>query len=311
VRPDDFPKAAAEIQRLLQAYPNSPAVRTMVGVYRRAINDTAGARRDFEKALEMEPNNLDAIVELVTLDLSTGRHNEARHLIRERLRHRPNDPPLLLLAAKTALAQHQNAEAERILRHLIKVDGANIEAYTLLGQVYIAAGKIDAAIVEFNAIVARDPRSATAHTMLGLLWHTKRRLPQALGHYEKAFAADPRSATAANNLAWVLAENDTDLDRAMSLAQAAKAQLPGNPEILDTLGWVYVKRAMFPLAVTSFEQAVEQAPDNPTYAYHLGLAHSKLGNDAKARKSLERALKIDPKFANAEDARKILATLVY
>ena len=35
---------------------------------------------------------------------------------------------------------------------------------------------------------------------------------------------------------------------AQQLAQAAKAQLPNDPTINDTLGWVYVKRDMLQLA---------------------------------------------------------------
>ena len=68
---------------------------------------------------------------------------------------------------------------------------------------------------------------------------------------------------------------------------------------------------MLPMAVRTFEQAVEKAPRNPTYHFHLGLAHAKAGEDAKARKALEQALKLSPKFNGADEARKVLAKLVY
>ena len=147
--------------------------------------------------------------------------------------------------------------------------------------------------------------------MLGLLYHAQRRLPDAIAHYEKAFEADPSSATAANNLAWVLAENDLDLDRALRLAQSARASRPSEGEIIDTLGWVYLKREALPLAARTLEEAVSLEPENPLYQYHLGVTYAKRGEDAKARKALNRALELQPDFPRADDAKKIIATLVY
>jgi Flp pilus assembly protein TadD len=150
-----------------------------------------------------------------------------------------------------------------------------------------------------------------AHTMLGLLYHAQGKLTDAIAHYEKAYEVDPSSATASNNLAWILAENDKDLDRAQQLAQAAKAQLPNDPTINDTLGWVYVKRDMLQLATNQLEEAVRLAPDNPLMSYHLGVAYAKAGDDARARKALEKTLALDRNFRLADDAKKVLAKLVY
>ena len=52
-------------------------------------------------------------------------------------------------------------------------------------------------------------------------------------------------------------------------------------------------------------------PNAAMYSYHLGVVHAKAGEDAKARKALERAIQLDSKSAFAADARKTLATLVY
>ena len=109
----------------------------------------------------------------------------------------------------------------------------------------------------------------------------------------------------------MLAENDRDLDRALQLAQVARAQSPNESATNDTLGWVYLKRGMLPLATSNLEKAVQLSPTSAMCNYHLGVAYAKAGDDAKARKSLERALKLQPDFARAEDAKTILATLAF
>ena len=66
---------------------------------------------------------------------------------------------------------------------------------------------------------------------------------------------------------------------------------------------------MATLAITSLEEATKQAPQNPSIRYRLALAYLKNGNRNEARSSLEAALKIDPNFKEASDAKKALDSL--
>jgi Flp pilus assembly protein TadD len=61
--------------------------------------------------------------------------------------------------------------------------------------------------------------------------------------------------------------------------------------------------------VQVFRESVDRAPKNAVYRYHLGLAYAKSGNDEQARKALEQALVLDPKFDGSADAQRVLAGL--
>ena len=52
---------------------------------------------------------------------------------------------------------------------------------------------------------------------------------------------DPGQAQARNDLAWILAGKGQDLELALRLAKEAHTLLP-TPDVLDTLGWVHLKR---------------------------------------------------------------------
>jgi len=95
------------------------------------------------------------------------------------------------------------------------------------------------------------------------------------------------------------------LDRALQLAQAAKAEMPEHPEINDTLGFVYVKKQLPSLAIAPLRLAVEKDPANPAFHSHLGPACSQTADKAAARQALEPK----PVFDGAEDARRLLSTL--
>ena len=94
-----------------------------------------------------------------------------------------------------------------------------------------------------------------------------------------------------------------------AIAQTAKAALPDDPDVNDTLGWVYYKRELPSMAIEPFQQSIKTDPNNAIYHYHLGLAYLKMGERIKAKSAFERALKLQSNFDGAEDAKKALADL--
>ena len=91
----------------------------------------------------------------------------------------------------------------------------------------------------------------------------------------------------------------------------AKTKLPDRPEINDTVGWVYVKKKMGQAAAEYLELAVAQDPTNPVYHYHLGMAWTGAGEYGRARRSLEKALSLNPNFEGSAEARRALKNLLY
>jgi Flp pilus assembly protein TadD len=120
---------------------------------------------------------------------------------------------------------------------------------------------------------------------------------------------DRSAVVAANNLAWIYAEDGSNIDLALTLAQTAKAKLPDQPEINDTLGWIYIKKGLGTLAVPPLEQAVARDPGNPGYLHHLGAAYALAGATDKARATLTRALALDGTSADASRSREYLRKL--
>jgi uncharacterized protein HemY len=57
-------------------------------------------------------------------------------------------------------------------------------------------------------------------------------------------------------------------------------------------------------AIPLLERSVKQASQNADFSYHLGMATLQLGDWDKARTLLERALKLNPRLADAENAKE-------
>jgi Flp pilus assembly protein TadD len=129
--------------------------------------------------------------------------------------------------------------------------------------------------------------------------------------YEKLLKTNPRFAPAANNLAWMLAEEgpNKDLQRAQLLAQAARDAAPQDPQIADTLGWVFYKQGALPGAEALLREAAEKLPTNAEVLYHLGMAQAKLGRNDEARASLARSLELSADHPGAAEAKATIASL--
>jgi len=119
---------------------------------------------------------------------------------------------------------------------------------------------------------------------------------------------DPEAAVAANNLAWIYVQRGGNLDVAMQLAQIAQKRLPEVAEVEDTLGFIYYKKNLVPLAIELLNASRAKDPKNALYEYHLGLAYTSAGDVARARGSLARALALKPDFDGAAEAKTLLAS---
>ena len=215
---------------------------------------------------------------------------------------------MLLIAARAAAASKDLATAESHLRRAVQIDSALLTGYVMLGQLYVAQGKLMEAKREFDTIAQRQAKPISALTMLGMISQMQGDGAGAERYFAQVVDLDPRAPIAANNLAWIYAERGEQLDRALQLALGAAEAQPRVPEIQDTLGWVYYKRQMPEQATRAFRESVNLDPRNPTYHYHLGLARVQAGEPALARQSLQRALELG-NFPAAAQARRLLDEL--
>ena len=248
---------------------------------------------------------------MVAVGLSRKDLADARDHVTSALARTPNSPALLIMLAKIEFTANNVGKAEATLRKALECDPANPEPYGLLAQLYVQQGKLENAKHEFSEIARLQPRSIAAPTLLGVLCYATRDMAGARSWWEAALRVDPSAAAAANNLAWLYAESGTNLDAALELALTARGKMPDQPEINDTLGWVYYKKKMGRTATQYLGLSASKDETNPVYQFHLGMAYAQVGEDGKARRLLEKALSMNPNFEGSVEARKTLKTLIY
>jgi Flp pilus assembly protein TadD len=305
----DVAQAQRQLDVLLQNNANDATIQTAAGMIATLKKDTEAARQAYQRALNADPRSYQALAGLLTTEMQGKQFGRARTLIEEQLAKMPNDPNVLLMAAQTYGALGDAFEMERALKKTVEADPASLQAYSMLGRMYYQQGRLDLARRELEKYVSTAPMSVPGNTMLGTILELQGKLDEAKGRYNKALQIDPRAAVAANNLAWISARTNGNLDMALQLAQTAKAQLPNRHEVDDTLGFIYYKKGLSSMAIEALSNSTQKQPDNPSYNYHLALAYHQNGNNDEARKHLQKALSSKSTFASADEAKKLLDSL--
>jgi len=196
---------------------------------------TNGAWREFmiRRALELAPENADALQELATLLRVLRRFDEALVLFRRLEQRVPDDPRIPADIGRCLSGLRRYDEAEQVLRRaLANLDDANTR-YDL-GLVLDRTGRPAEAISEYKLALARNPTHRDALNNLGVTFARAGRLAEAAAQFERLVAADPANPDAHTNLGAILLSTGHP-DRAAQEFGAALEIDPGNTVARDAL----------------------------------------------------------------------------
>jgi len=235
-----------------------------------------------------------------------GKTEQAHKWILELVAKRSDAAPLHEILGALDLRLAKDADAKTEFEKAIAIDAKYSRAKAGLAAIAARSGDTAGAIKLFDeaAVGATDVSAAYAAAQLvagqGDQAGAKQRL-------EAIVQKDPGHAGARNDLAWMLAQSNQDLDRALVLAEAAY-RIDPSPEIGDTLAFVNLQKGQTDRAIELFEKALAKRPESPTIRYHLGLAQAKKGDKERALESLRTALQAGP-FPESDAAKSELARL--
>jgi tetratricopeptide (TPR) repeat protein len=252
------------------------------------------AREYLLAADEMVPGNEEILQSLIALDRQQDRLGDSKARIAAALEAEPENAKLHQLAGVLAMTENRGEDAEESFRKAIELDPDDLSGYRRLARYYARTGRLEETARTYEKALEVNPEQGQLHHFLGVLYELSGDREQAIERYEEAIRHGPELAEAKNNLAYIYADSGQNLDRALDLAQDAKALLPDNPSVADTLGWVLFKRGVPSAAIGYLKEA--EAATNPSDAslgvvrFHLAQAYEANGDTEDALAALDRAL---------------------
>jgi len=302
-------EALAIYAALEKTSPNLPEVPLLAGSTLLEAGDRAQARQKFERVLALAPTNMPALEQLVNLDLDDKNYEAARRRVQAQVDQAPTKVVLHLLVAKVQLAAGNRAEAEQTLLQAAGLDPKNEQPYLLLAQLYFDGKQKDKAMEALQSAISRNPQNLSAMMLLATESEGTKDYKGAAAIYEKMLVLDPKCSPALNNLAYLYSEYLDQLDRGYELAQRARALLPFDPATADTLGWICLKRGMYPTALALLQESAAKLSSVPEAEFHFGMANYMASDEAAARTALQAALAGGTQFNGREECELCLGLL--
>ncbi len=148
----------------------------------------------------------------------------------------------------------------------------------------------DAALASFEQAIHANANNAQALLSRAMLLESMGQKDKARDAYNRLLGIDPDNYAALNNLAYMSADSGQNLDQAMTFAEHAKKLTPKDPNVSDTLGYVYYKKNLTGEALREFQFAVNADPKNANFRLHLAMALLKSGDKSGARREAASAL---------------------
>jgi len=252
------------------------------------------AREAFVLAAKERPHDANILNSLLAVHDAEGQVEIGLKLIDEALQANPDSAELWHVSGLAGIRVRDLEGATTAFQKAIELEPGRVESYNQLARIYASVGQLEMALKQYVSASEQNPENATIRHFLGVLYEMTGDPRKASEQYEMALQHDANLAETKNNLAYMMAEEGRDLDRALKLSQEAKAALPNSASAADTLGWVLYKRGVHSAAIGYLREAVSVAGSNDAaigeIRLHLSQAYEASGDRAKALDSLEAAI---------------------
>jgi len=292
-----------EAQRLYEqavaAHPNSIAPRYSLVMLAITSGKPDVAKAQVAKMIEKGPKDVRSLYADALVSYTTGNSAHAHEAIERVLAGRPDHLPSIFLSGLIDFQRGSNASAEASLRKVLARAPEDPNAGRVLAMVYLRQGRAGEALEVLKPVLQRNPDNAVLLRTAGEAYLATGNPALAAASYERANAADKSNVGSKIRLAQVrLAAGETE--RALGDLQAlATSADPSQVQADLALITEHMRRREYDKALAAADALEKKQPKSalvPTVRGGIYLAKRDLVN---ARKSLEKALEIDPAYYSA------------
>lgn len=180
----------------------------------------------------------------------------------------------------------------------LELNPKHLQAHVALGDCHLKLGDVREAEAEYHRALDLQPDYAAAYDGLGRLMEAMGRPEDAVYYYQRGIEVNAGYPDAYLDLG-DLYQRQGRLQEAAALLLKAIQIRPDFAAAYNRLGVVYSRQQLWQEAVAALREAERLEPKNPYHPLTLSRAYLDLGSLRWAREALERALSLDPTFAEA------------
>lgn len=223
--------------------------------------------------------------------LQAGNQSEALQLFEKILQKQPDNSDALYLSGVIASDKGRNTEAAELILRAIASDG-NVPSYHYtLAKILDSLEKKDEALSSYRQAVALDPGDAQLQNELSCALHSSGRFEEALESIRCALRLDPANAQTYCNMGVTLQSLGQEEEAARSYTKALELD-PALAQAGNNLGAILHAQGKFEDAIACFRRTLDRWPDYAQAWSNLGVALQSGRRVDEAEECLRRAINL-------------------
>ncbi|MCO8121540.1 tetratricopeptide repeat protein [Stieleria sp. TO1_6] len=222
-------------ERALQRDPRQVDALHFLGVLRHRQGNSPEAIRLIRAALLGNPSYWGARINLGNVLKESERFTEAENEYRKVVQALPNNADALNNLGVVLRAQQQNQAAIDSFRQATAAAPQHADAHQNLGNALRAVGEFEEALTEFRRAVEIDPHHTRAHLSLGRALYSCNRIDEAVVVYRQWLSIEPDNPIAQHMLVSCLGDNTPDRCSTDFVKQSFDAFASSFDEVLERL----------------------------------------------------------------------------
>jgi putative PEP-CTERM system TPR-repeat lipoprotein len=302
----DTNQGLTTLARVVSLQPQSTVPLVRLADAQMSTKDAVAAEQTLRKALDLQPNLIEAQRRIIALRNEQGRMADAVAIARTVQKQRPTEPIGFLLEGDARMAGKDAANALVAYQAGLKAAPTPELMVRVLSNLRSTGRNADA---DRQAAAWRQsqPRDMVIPMFLAETAMADKRLADAEKLYLDVIKAQPSNAVAYNNLAWVSSE--LKRDNAVAYAEKANELAPDQPAFIDTLAMLMADKQDYKKAIELQTKAMGLQSNNLLFKLNMAKIYAKAGQKTEARHLLDELTKQGDKFAGQAEVEKLRATL--
>ncbi len=191
--PVSVPALGDALRREVQELNRAAVPHVRRGVLLEQAGKLEEAVAEHEKALQINPQDVQARINLISLYGRLGRVEKAEEHYRAILAVNPNRAEAHYNYGVLLFGQQKYAEAEQAFERALQINPYHAEAHNNLGYLLERQGRLEDARKQYEAAIADRPEYRLAHFHLGRLLVNQRRYDEAIRHLLKTVTPEDDS----------------------------------------------------------------------------------------------------------------------
>jgi tetratricopeptide (TPR) repeat protein len=294
------------LRELVRTEPDNIDYRIRLGWWLVEVDEFDEAGEHFTKALERDPNRLDAVWGLAIVHHEKGRDEEAVAILQGYLRRRADD-----LQARQYLAEIRSYSAKDLDRavmeyqEMLKRDPGDIGTAKKLAKALVGLRRYEEAIRIYDQLLAAHPQDRELRLEKARVLSWAKRYAESLAEYDALLSLQPDNRVYLQEKAAVTSWAGR-YGESIALYERILQQDPGSMDARIGLAKALSWSGRVNGAMRAFEEIAKEDPENVDA--HLGLAdaYRRIGDSGRAEAEYQQVLTLDPDNREAQKGLTIV-----